>query len=50
VDLQKTNGFLKKLTERTIMTNGCIFKGFKWNFFSLRDQYETKNIFKGPID
>jgi hypothetical protein len=29
VDLQKTNGFLKKLTERTIMTNGCIFKGFK---------------------
>ena len=30
------------------MTDGCIFKGRKRNFFSLRDQCETTNIFKGP--
>jgi hypothetical protein len=29
VDLHKTNGFLKKLTERTVMINGCIFKGLE---------------------
>jgi hypothetical protein len=47
---KKTNVFLKNLTERTIMTNRCIFKGLNRNFFSLRDQYETQNIFKGLKD
>jgi hypothetical protein len=41
---------VKHLTEGTNLTNSHINKGLKWNFFSLRDQYETKNIFKGPID
>jgi hypothetical protein len=48
--LHKTNVFLKNLTERTIMTNRCIFKGLNRIFFSLRDQYETQNIFKGLKD
>jgi hypothetical protein len=37
-----------KLTERTNVANGDIFKGLNRNFFSLRDQCEIKNIFKGP--
>jgi hypothetical protein len=41
---------VKHLTEGTNLTNSHINKGLKRNFFSLRDQYETKNIFKGPIN
>jgi hypothetical protein len=41
---------VKHLTEETDLTNGHINKGLKYNFFSLRDQCETKNIFKGPIE
>jgi hypothetical protein len=40
--LCKTNVFLiLNLTERTILTDKVVFKGSKWNFFSLRDQYKT---------
>jgi hypothetical protein len=38
------------LTERTFLINGNVFKGPKWNFFFLRDQNETKNIFKETAD
>jgi hypothetical protein len=31
MDLCKTNIFLKKLTERTNVTNSYIVKGSKWN-------------------
>jgi hypothetical protein len=46
----KVNVLFKKLTERINLTNSDIIKGPKRNFFSLRDQYETKNVFKGPKD
>jgi hypothetical protein len=39
-----------KLTEGTNSTNGNIVKGPKRKKNSLRDQYEIKNIFKGPAD
>jgi hypothetical protein len=38
----------KKLTKKIILTVGDIYKGPKWNLFSLRDQSKTKKIFKGP--
>jgi hypothetical protein len=31
------------------LTVGDIYKGPKWDLFSLRDQSETKKVFKGPI-
>jgi hypothetical protein len=40
----------KKLTERTILADGDINKGLKWNLFFLRDQSETKKVSKGPAD
>jgi hypothetical protein len=39
-----------KLTERTNVTNGDVFKGPKRNFYSIRDQCETKNFFKRPMN
>jgi hypothetical protein len=37
----------RKLTEGTFLTNRDIIKGLRRNIYSLRDQSETNNFFKG---
>jgi hypothetical protein len=46
--VQKLTVSEKKCTKRAILIAGDINKGPEWNLFSLRDQNETKKVFKGP--